>query len=103
MRTIARIASWLCLSGGAALAQTTLLSVDGSAPGEMFGAAVAGAGDANGDGVPDIAVGVAKGASGALTPGVPHMPMGVVYGALVVIGAVFWVLGMRSFYKRAIG
>ena len=31
------------------------------------------------------------------------MPLGVVGVALIVIAAFFWTLGMRSFYKRAIG
>jgi ABC-2 type transport system permease protein len=46
---------------------------------------------------------VAEGMRGALTPGVPHMPLPAVGIALVVIAAIFWHLGMRSFYKRAIG
>jgi ABC-2 type transport system permease protein len=46
---------------------------------------------------------VAEGMRGALTPGVPHMPLPAVGIALVVIAAIFWQLGMRSFYKRAIG
>jgi ABC-2 type transport system permease protein len=46
---------------------------------------------------------VAEGMRGALTPSVPHMPLGIVAVALVVIAAAFWMLGMRSFYKRAIG
>jgi ABC-2 type transport system permease protein len=46
---------------------------------------------------------VAEGMRGALTPAVPHMPVGVVVVALIVVVAVFWTLGMRSFYKRAIG
>ncbi len=46
---------------------------------------------------------VAEGMRGALTPAVPHMPLPVVGGALIVVVAVFWTLGMRSFYKRAIG
>lgn len=46
---------------------------------------------------------VAEGMRGALTPAVPHMPLVVVGGALLVVVAVFWTLGMRSFYKRAIG
>jgi hypothetical protein len=40
---------------------------------------------------------------GALTPDVPHMPLAVVGVALVIVAASFWTLGMRSFYKRAIG
>jgi ABC-2 type transport system permease protein len=46
---------------------------------------------------------VAEGIRGALTPAVPHMPLVAVAFALVVIAAFFWYLGMRSFYKRAIG
>jgi ABC-2 type transport system permease protein len=46
---------------------------------------------------------VAEGMRGALTPSVPHMPLGVVGAALIVIVALFWTLGIRSFYKRAIG
>ena len=46
---------------------------------------------------------VAEGMRGALTPAVPHMPLPAVGVALVVIAAIFWTLGMRSFYKRAIG
>jgi ABC-2 type transport system permease protein len=46
---------------------------------------------------------VAEGMRGALTPAVPHMPLTVVGVALVIVVAVFWTLGMRSFYKRAIG
>ena len=33
----------------------------------------------------------------------PHMPFGVVIVALIVITAIFWMLGMRSFLKRAVG
>lgn len=46
---------------------------------------------------------VAEGMRGALTPGVPHMSLAVVGTALIVIVAIFWTLGIRSFYKRAIG
>jgi len=46
---------------------------------------------------------VAEGMRGALTPNVPHMPLAIVGVALVVIAGFFWTLGMRSFYKRAIG
>jgi len=46
---------------------------------------------------------VAEGLRGALTPSVPHMPLTVVIVALVIITAVFWTLGTRSFLKRAIG
>jgi ABC-2 type transport system permease protein len=46
---------------------------------------------------------VSEGMRGALTPSVPHMPLFAVVSALAVIATVFWVLGMRSFFKRAIG
>ena len=46
---------------------------------------------------------VAEGMRGALTPSAPHMPLGMVALALLIIAAIFWTLGMRSFYKRAIG
>jgi len=46
---------------------------------------------------------VAEGMRGALTPAVPHMPLPLVAIALVVIVSAFWTLGIRSFYKRAIG
>jgi ABC-2 type transport system permease protein len=46
---------------------------------------------------------VAEGMRGALTPGVPHMPLAVSVSALIVISVVFWILGIRSFEKRAIG
>jgi len=40
---------------------------------------------------------------GALTPAVPHMPLSIVAVALIIVASAFWTLGMRSFYKRAIG
>ena len=46
---------------------------------------------------------VSEGMRGALTPSVPHMPLLAVVSALALIATVFWVLGMRSFFKRAIG
>ncbi len=46
---------------------------------------------------------VSEGMRGALTPAVPHMPLSLVGAALVVIAGAFWILGIRSFYKRAIG
>lgn len=46
---------------------------------------------------------VAEGLRGALTPTVPHMPMSVVLVALVAITTIFWILGTRSFRRRAIG
>ena len=69
MKTFGIATSWLCLSGGAALAQTTLISIPGSAPDEGFGAAVAGLGDVDGGGVPDLTVGVPEGAWGGVTRG----------------------------------
>jgi ABC-2 type transport system permease protein len=46
---------------------------------------------------------VAEGMRAALTPGAPHMSLGIVVLALVLITALFWTLGMRSFMKRAVG
>jgi ABC-2 type transport system permease protein len=46
---------------------------------------------------------VAEGMRGALTPAVPHMSLSVVGVALLIVTAVFWRLGIRAFYKRAIG
>ena len=46
---------------------------------------------------------VAEGMRGALTPDVPHMPLGVSMIALLLIAALFWTAGLRSFRKRAIG
>ena len=46
---------------------------------------------------------VAEGMRASLTPTAPHMPFGVVIVALIVITGIFWVLGMRSFLKRAVG
>ena len=46
---------------------------------------------------------VAEGLRGALTPTTPHMSIGVVAVALAAITTFFWVAGLRSFYKRAIG
>lgn len=46
---------------------------------------------------------VSEGMRGALTPTVPHMPLSVVGVALLIVTSVFWTLGIRSFYKRAIG
>jgi hypothetical protein len=34
---------------------------------------------------------------------VPHMPFTISVVALVVIAVIFWVLGIRSFERRAIG
>jgi ABC-2 type transport system permease protein len=46
---------------------------------------------------------VSEGMRGALTPSMPHMSLVVVSLALVLIAAGFWILGMRSFFKRAVG
>jgi ABC-2 type transport system permease protein len=46
---------------------------------------------------------VAEGLRGALTPTIPHMSIGVVVLALAAITTIFWLVGLRSFYKRAIG
>jgi ABC-2 type transport system permease protein len=46
---------------------------------------------------------VAEGLRGSLTPSLPHMPLPVVCVALVVIASVLWVMGMRSFMRRAVG
>ena len=46
---------------------------------------------------------VAEGMRGALTPAVPHMPLPIVVAALLIVASAFWTLGIRSFYKRAIG
>jgi ABC-2 type transport system permease protein len=46
---------------------------------------------------------VSEGMRGALTPTAPHMPLPIVALALIVVASGFWMLGMRSFYKRAIG
>jgi ABC-2 type transport system permease protein len=46
---------------------------------------------------------VAEGMRAALTPGAPHMSLGIVVVALILITALFWTLGMRSFMKRAVG
>ena len=46
---------------------------------------------------------VAEGLRAALTPSVAHMRLDVVLGALIVLGSLFWMLGLRSFHRRAIG
>jgi ABC-2 type transport system permease protein len=46
---------------------------------------------------------VAEGMRASLTPEVPHMPLLVTMVALLVVAALFWVAGLRSFRKRAIG
>ena len=46
---------------------------------------------------------VAEGMRAALTPASPHMPLSIVVPALILITAVFWTLGIRSFMRRAVG
>jgi ABC-2 type transport system permease protein len=46
---------------------------------------------------------VAEGLRGVMTPDTPHMSLGVVTIALIIMAVAGWILGMRSFYKRAIG
>jgi len=46
---------------------------------------------------------VAEGLRAALTPSVAHMRLDVVFGALIVLTTLFWILGLRSFHRRAIG
>jgi ABC-2 type transport system permease protein len=46
---------------------------------------------------------VAEGMRGALTPELPHMSLWVVIAALLGITVAFWLLGIRSFERRAIG
>jgi ABC-2 type transport system permease protein len=46
---------------------------------------------------------VAEGLRGVMTPDTPHMSLLVVIVALVILAVAGWMLGMRSFYKRAIG
>jgi ABC-2 type transport system permease protein len=46
---------------------------------------------------------VSEGMRAALTPQLPHMHLAAVAGALALLTAVFWTIGMRSFAKRAVG
>lgn len=46
---------------------------------------------------------VAEGLRAGLTPSVEHMPLEVVIGALLALTAIFWLFGLRSFHRRAIG
>ncbi len=46
---------------------------------------------------------IAEGLRAVLVPGKPHMPLGMVLAGLVVITLVFWVLGLRTFMRRAVG
>lgn len=45
---------------------------------------------------------VSEGMRAALTPDLPHMPLLAVLGGLIGMTALFWVLGYRSFLRRAI-
>jgi ABC-2 type transport system permease protein len=44
---------------------------------------------------------VSEGMRAALTPGVPHMPTALILAALILLTALFMVLGLRAFDKRA--
>ncbi|MEO6444147.1 MAG: ABC transporter permease [Gemmatimonadaceae bacterium] len=46
---------------------------------------------------------VAEGMRGAITPSLPHMPLPVAVGAMAVLCALFLVLGIRQFERRAMG
>ncbi len=46
---------------------------------------------------------VAEGLRAVLVPDKPHMPLPMVLIGLAAITALFWVLGLRSFMRRAIG
>jgi ABC-2 type transport system permease protein len=46
---------------------------------------------------------IAEGLRGVLIPTMPHMPLPAVLGALTIMTAVFWRLGLRAFMKRAVG
>jgi len=46
---------------------------------------------------------VSEGMRAALTPQLPHMPMVAVLAGLAATTTAFWVLGYRTFLKRAIG
>jgi ABC-2 type transport system permease protein len=46
---------------------------------------------------------VAEGMRGVLTPQLPHMSLAAVTAALLAVTVVFWLLGIRSFERRAIG
>ena len=46
---------------------------------------------------------VSEGLRGTLTPSLPHMPVLASLGALVVIITTFWMMGIRTFRKRALG
>ena len=44
---------------------------------------------------------VSEGLRAALTPRLPHMPVAAVLAALVLLTGLFWVLGLRTFRRRA--
>ena len=46
---------------------------------------------------------IAEGLRAVLVPDRPHMPLVMVMAGLTVITLMFWVLGLRSFMKRAVG
>lgn len=46
---------------------------------------------------------VSEGMRAALTPTLPHMPLAAVLAALAGLTALFWVLGVRAFTRRAVG
>ena len=45
---------------------------------------------------------VSEGMRAALTPQLPHMPIAMVLGALAIVTTVFWLLGYRTFERRAV-
>jgi ABC-2 type transport system permease protein len=45
---------------------------------------------------------VAEGMRAAMTPSLPHMDLKVVLGAMTGLTTLFWVVGIRSFRKRAV-
>ena len=45
---------------------------------------------------------LSEGLRGTLTPGVPHMKVAISMGALGLIAAAFWTLGIRTFARRAL-
>jgi ABC-2 type transport system permease protein len=46
---------------------------------------------------------VAESLRGALTPAAPHMPIGITIAALILLTALLWAIGQRTFDRRAIG
>jgi ABC-2 type transport system permease protein len=44
---------------------------------------------------------VSEGVRAALTPAIPHMQVAAITGALLILGALFTVLGLRAFERRA--